>query len=128
MIFPADSRAIRTMLSRQSGRTPDEQNVYAHVQGLLKLRHDHPALRLGVQKHVVVADDYYIFTRETAGERLLIAFNKGDATNIAVDLTDTSIANAKVLRGLNSAPGATLQGAHLRLHLGPQSVAIYSID
>jgi neopullulanase len=122
--FPGDPHNAFT----QSGRTAEEQDVYAHVQGLLKLRRDHPALRLGVQKHVVVTDDYYIFIRETAGERLLIAFNKGDAKDVAVDLTDTSIANAEALRGVNSAPGATLQGAHLQLHLDTHSVAIYSID
>ena len=59
--FPGDQHNAFT----QSGRTPDEQDVYAHVQGLLKLRRDHPALRIGEQKHTVVTDDYYLFTRES---------------------------------------------------------------
>ncbi len=123
--FPGDPHNAFT----QSGRTPEQQDLYAHVQGLLKLRREHPALRLGVQKHVAVTDDYYIFTRETAGERLLIAFNKADGPkNLTVDLTDTSIANAMALHGLNSAPAATLQGTQLQLRMNPQSVAIYRID
>src|SRR5208283_893667 len=85
--FPGDLHNAFT----QAGRTPEEQDVYAHVQGLLKLRREHPALRVSEQKHVVVTDDYYIFTRETAGERLLVVFYKGDAPkSISVDLTDTS--------------------------------------
>ena len=123
------SRRLSTTPSRQAGRTPTEQDVYAHVQGLLKLRREHPALRLGVQKHVVVTDDYYLFTRETAGERLLIVFYKGEAAkSVTVDLTDTSIANAKAFQGLNSAPAATLQGTQLQLQLLPQSVAIYQVN
>ena len=53
-IFPEVSRATRTTRSHKRGRTPEEQDVYAHVQGLLKLRREHPALRVGGQKHVVV--------------------------------------------------------------------------
>jgi glycosidase len=123
--FPGDARNAFT----QAGRTPDEQDVYAHVQGLLKLRRDHPALRSGEQKHVVVANDYYIFTRETGSERLMIVFYKGDAAkSLTVDLTDTSIANAKGFHALNSAMAPTLQGTQLQLQLAPQSVAIYKVE
>jgi glycosidase len=123
--FPGDPQSAFT----QAGRTPDERDAYAHVQGLLKLRHDHPALREGDQKHVVVTDDSYIFTRETSGERLLVVFYKGEAPKaVDVDLTGTSIANAKGLTSLNSAPSATVQGTTVHLELVPQTVAIYRID
>ena len=122
--FPGDSHNA----FMAAGRTPEAQDVYAHVQGLLKLRREHPALRLGVQKHVAVADDYYIFTRETEGEKLLVVFYKGDtAKPLSVDLTDTSIVNVTAIQGLNSAPAATLRGAQLQLQLEPQSVAIYQL-
>jgi hypothetical protein len=99
------------------------------VQGLLKLRRDHPALRIGEQKHVVVTDDYYLFTRESASERLMVAFYKGTgAKSITVDLTGTSIANAKALVPLNTAPGVRLSGTQLELQLAPQSVAVYKVE
>ena len=45
---------------------------------------------------MAVADKYYAFTREGSGERLLIVFHSGDAAeNITLDVTDTSIADAK---------------------------------
>jgi glycosidase len=123
--FPGDAHNAFTA----AGRTPDEQDVYSHLQGLLRLRRDHPALRVGEQKHVVVTDDYYIFTRETSGERLLVVFYKGDAAKaVDVDLTDTSIANAKAFTSLNSAPAPNLEGSVLHLQLVPQTVAIYRID
>lgn len=123
--FPGDQRNAFT----QAGRTADEQDVYSHVQGLLKLRRDHPALRIGEQKHVVVADDYYVFTRETKGERLMIVFYKGDAPkSVTVDLTDTTIADAKAFTALNSAPATRLQGMQMQLQLAPQSVAVYKVE
>ena len=86
-------------------------------------------MREGAQKHVVVADDYYLFTRETAGERLLIAFYKGDAPkSLSVDLTDTSIADAKSVTPLFAGSAATLSGRQLTLQLAPMSVAVYRID
>jgi neopullulanase len=123
--FPGDSRSAFT----QSGRTPEEQEVYAHLQGLLKLRREHPALRMGQQKHVVVTDDYYVFTRETPGERLLIVFYKGEAEKaVSVDLADTSIADARGFTPLNSGAPATVQGGKLQLKLAPQSLVIYNVN
>jgi glycosidase len=123
--FPGDTQNAFTA----AGRTPDEQDVYGHVQGLLKLRRDHPALRVGEQKHVVVTDDYYIFTRETSGERLLVAFYRGEAPKVIdVDLSGTSIVNARAFAPLNSGPAASVQGSSLHLQLLPQTVAIYRID
>jgi glycosidase len=123
--FPGDQRNAFT----QIGRTPDEQEVFAHVQGLLKLRREHPALRLGVQKHVAVTDDYYVFTREAADERLMVVFYRGDkAKTVTIDLTDTSIANAKGFVSVNSASEVHLEGPQMQLQLAPQSVAMYKVE
>jgi glycosidase len=123
--FPGDQHNAFT----QAGRTCEEQNVYSHVNGLLQLRREHPALRVGEQKHVVVTDDYYIFTREASSERLLIVFYNGEAPKtIDVDLTGTSISGAKGFTSLNAGPAATLKASTLRLQLVPQTVAIYRID
>ena len=122
--FPGDPNNAFTA----AGRTPEEQAVYAHVQGLLNLRREHPALREGEQKHLAVSDDYYLFTRETASERLLVVFYKGEsARDLTVDLADTSIADAIALTALNSTGRASLQGGKLQLQLAPQSVAIYQV-
>ncbi len=123
--FPGDKQDAFA----QAGRTPEQQEIYAHLQSLLKLRRDHPALREGVQKHVIVADDYYLFTRETPGERLLVAFYKGDAAkNLSVDLSDTSIADAKSVTPIFLGSAATLNGRQLTVQLAPMSVAVYRID
>jgi glycosidase len=124
--FPGDQHSAFT----QAGRTPEEQDIYAHVQSLLKLRKEHAALRTGVQKHVAVADNYYAFTRETGGERLLIVFHNKDATESnALDFSDTSLANAEALTpifGDSSAP--QLESNSVRLQLQPNSLTIYKVE
>lgn len=93
--FPGDQHDAFT----PQGRTPEEEDVFAHVQALLKLRQRHAALRTGVQKHVAIGDKYYAFTRESDGERLLIVFhNANSAESVAFDLTGTSIEDAKARR------------------------------
>jgi hypothetical protein len=86
-------------------------------------------LREGDQRHVVVTDDYYIFTRETTGERLLMVFYNGEAAkSITIDLADTTIANATGFTSLNSSPAASLEGTSLHLQLVPQTLSIYRIE
>ena len=123
--FPGDQQNAFT----QTGRTPQQQGIYTYLQSLLKLRHDHPALREGVQKHVVVDNDYYLFTRQLPGERLLVAFYKGQSPrSLSVDLTNTSIADAKSITPLFGGSAATLAGTQLTLQLAPMSVAIYRAE
>jgi glycosidase len=122
--FPGDPQNAFT----QAGRNAQQQDVYSHLQSLLKLRGSHPALRLGIQKHVVVADDYYLFTRETNGERLLIAFYKGDASKgLTVDLAETSIANAAGLSPLFGSSTAQLSGKQIQLQLQPMTLTVWTI-
>jgi glycosidase len=122
--FPGDQQNAFT----QPGRTAEQQDIYKYVQSVLKLRREHPALREGVLKHVAVADEYYIFTRESAGERLLVVFYKGFGSTIQVDVTDTSIADATSVTPLFAAAAPTLSGGQLSLPVAPMSVAVYRVE
>jgi glycosidase len=123
--FPGDSNNAFT----REGRTPEEQDVFSHVQSLLKLRQEHPALRTGVQKHVVVTDKTYAFTRESGSERLLIVFHNGDLReNATFDLAGTSIENAKTVVPIFGAAPAHLENSRLILQLAPNSLTIYLVQ
>jgi glycosidase len=123
--FPRDKQDAFT----RAGRSSEQQEIFAHLQSLLKLRREHRALREGVQKHVVVADDYYLFTREIAGENLLVVFYKGTGPkSLAVDLTGTSIADATSVSPLFAGSTPSLNGRKLTLQLAPMSVAVYQIN
>ena len=122
--FPGDTNNAFT----QAGRTPEQQDVFAHTQALLKLRREHPALRTGVQKHVAVSDKYYLFTREVAGERLLIAFHNSDTPEtITVGLSGTSIFGAQSLEPLVGPSLAQLQDDRVTLQLAPYSLTVYQV-
>ncbi len=123
--FPGDANNAFT----QAGRTPEQQDVFAHVQTLLMLRKEHPALREGTQKHVTVKDKYYVFTRETQGEHLLVVFHNGDVPEAAdIDLAGTSINGARSMRKIFGPSDAELRGDHLNLKLAPRSLTIYQVQ
>ena len=122
--FPGDQHDAFTA----PGRTPEDQDVFSHVQSLLKLRAEHTALRFGVQKHVAVADDYYAFTRETDGERLLVIFHgSGGDGSITLNLAATSVADAKSLTPVFSFGAAQLKGSQVQVQLAADSLAIYEV-
>ncbi len=123
--FPGDQHNAFT----REGRNPEQQAMFAHVQTLLTIRQQHAALRIGTQKHVAVAERYYAFTREGGGERLLVVFHNGDvAENVALDLTDTSIQDAKTLLPIFGNAAAQLQGGRVNLQLAPNSLVIYQVQ
>jgi glycosidase len=64
--FPAGSFSA-------SGRTPEQQSVWAHVRKLAQLREQYPALRRGELQQIAVTDDTYVYRR---GD-LLVFLNKG---------------------------------------------------
>jgi neopullulanase len=60
--FPNDSRNAFD----ESGRTPEQQEIFSYVQSLLRLRAEHPALRTGDLKLIYVDDSAYVYRRELA--------------------------------------------------------------
>jgi glycosidase len=46
-----------------SGRTPEQQAVFAHVQNLLQLRAATPDLRHGATEHIAVTEQQYVYRR-----------------------------------------------------------------
>ena len=123
--FPGDSHNAFT----REGRSPAEQEVYSHVQALLRLRQQHPALSSGVQKHLAVADKYYAFTRELVEERLLIVFYDDDVPqSITLKLAGSSIENAKSLLPVFGDSKAELTDGEVHVQAAPMSLTIYQVQ
>jgi glycosidase len=70
--FPGDLRDAFT----SSGRTSEQQEVFAHVQSLLALRKAHPTLRTGKQWHIGWDETYYAFLCELPQEKLLVVYKR----------------------------------------------------
>ena len=73
--WPGDARDAFA----QAGRTPEEQATFETFRDLLKLRKAHPALRRGTTTQVAATDQAYAYTRQGAGEQILVVFNFGKA-------------------------------------------------
>ena len=122
--FPGDPRNAFTA----QGRTPDEQEIFSHVQALLRLRREHPALRGGRHWHLAWDQSFYAFVRETAGERLFVVFNNADQpAKLQLNLNDTPIALAQALEPLFSAQPAAILAEHAEVEVAARNLAIYTV-
>jgi glycosidase len=122
--FPGDKRNAFT----SSGRTGDEQDVFAYVQSLLELRRAHPALRGGRQWHIAVDDNYYAFLREDGRDRVLVIFNHtSDPNHIRLDLADTPLSSLHTLSPLVGGVSARLAEHSIEADMMPESVAIFEV-
>jgi len=122
--FPGDPRNAFTA----GGRTPEQQDVFAHVQSLMALRREHPALRTGKQWHIGWDETYYAFLRELPEEKLLVVYNNSSSSrNLNIPLGDTSLENVHDLESVFGGISASIQNNEVRLQLGPQSIAVFKV-
>jgi glycosidase len=110
-----------------AGRTPDQAEVFNHLQSLLKLRAEHPALRDGRHLHVGWDETYYAFVRDDAKERLLVIFNNGNERTLSIPIDDTVMQQANTLTPLLGGPAAQIVSEQVRLSMARKSVAIYIV-
>ncbi|MGA8502694.1 MAG: alpha-amylase family glycosyl hydrolase [Candidatus Sulfotelmatobacter sp.] len=130
--FSGDKRDAFT----SEGRTPEEQSVFIHVQDLLRLRREHPALREGELIHIFADDQVFAFVRQHAeasdgpAEQLLVVMNNADQPRtIELNLRDTPIAKARSIRALMGTGNAELlDGPGIKVPVASRSVNIYQMD
>jgi glycosidase len=113
----------------EHGRTRDQQELFAYVKGLLRLRREHSALQDGRLWHLFSDDTSYVFARESEEERLLVVFNNNSKPReIDVTLGDTP------LQGMVSATRlfgeARVARTRTELHIDEpaQSVSIFVLN
>ncbi|MBZ5702506.1 MAG: cyclomaltodextrinase N-terminal domain-containing protein [Acidobacteriia bacterium] len=109
-----------------AGRTPAEEELFAYVQALLRLRREHVALRRGRQWHLAVDAGVYTFARECAEESLLIIANTSDhPRTISVPLEDTPLRGIHSLSAVLSAEPGSVQHGQAEARIAAKSVAVY---
>ncbi len=113
----------------QSGRTPEQQEIFSHVQRLLSLRKEHPALRHGELWDISWDESAYAFARSSREERLLVVFNSGSsAKTLHRAFGDTPPQGAQKLTPLVGEHGAELSGDTVDLRLAPNELEIFSVQ
>jgi len=122
--FPGDPRDAFTA----GGRTSEQQDVFAHVQSLLALRKNHPALRTGKQWHIGWDDSYYAFLRDLPEEKLLVVYNNApEPKNIEIPVDDTPIETARQLQSIFGSGSAELSTGKVHVSLPALSISVFSV-
>jgi neopullulanase len=124
--FPGDPLNAFTAL----GRTPEQQDIFAHVQSLLALRHSHPALRTGKQWHIAWDDNYYAFLRDSPQnhDQLLIVYNNASTSlDLHIPVDHTPLETAHQLLSVFGPASAKLLNQNVELSLPARTLAIFSV-
>jgi len=112
----------------QSGRAVEQQQIFSHVQALLRLRREHPALRRGSLEHIYWDGTSYAFARIGEGERLLIAFNAGDtAKSLSLSFADTPLHGVHQLTSLFGSSEQLAKSDAIELSLAAHELLIYAV-
>jgi neopullulanase len=124
--FPGDKQNAFT----QSGRTPEQQDIFSHVQKLLSLRKEHPALRHGQLWHISWDESSYAFARTTSEERLLVVFNSGATPKtLRLPFAGTPLQGAQKLTPLLGKGGEVeTKNDSADLMLAPNQPEIFSVQ
>ena len=111
------------------GRTANQQDLFAYVQALLRLRRQHPALQSGRLWHLASDESSYVFLRETEEERVLVAFNNSaQPRDLRVLFKDTPASGAASVMALFGLAKAHLANEECRLDLPPQSLSVFLLN
>ena len=122
--FPGDSRNAFS----SAGRSPDEQEIFAHAQSLLRLRQAHPALRTGTQWHIGWDDSYYAFVRESPEEKLLVIFNNAASPReLQIPIEDTPLASVTRFENLFGPGQVEVKDKAVQAKLPAMSLSVYRV-
>ena len=122
--FPGDKHSAFAA----SGRTPEEQDVFAHLQRLTRLHKQHPALEDGNLVLLDVSEHCLAFLRSKGNDRLLIVLN-ASSTEQKIELmrADTPLVKLAAAQPVFEAAPARLDADKLSVTAAPVSVSIYTL-
>ena len=122
-----------------TGRTPQQQAMYALVQGLLDLRAHHDALQTGAQQNLLADDSGFVFARfdvpaqksgppPAPSEIDLVLMNKSDAPRtFHLDFTRTALDGVNSLTPLwNSKDTVTVTQDHCDVTVAAEQLVVFA--
>jgi neopullulanase len=121
--FPGDPHNAFTA----SGRTAEQQDVFAHVQSLLSLRKNHTALRNGKQWHIGWNDKYYAFVRESEEEKLLVVYNNApEKLELNIPVENTMLDTVRQLQTVFGNTTAEIVTGKVHVVVPSQSLVVFT--
>ena len=122
--FPGDPRNAFL----ESGRTPEQQELFSHIQHLLSLRRDHPSLRDGQLWNIFWNQNVYVFARISKDERVLVVINVAtNAQSVEFSLSDTPLAGASRLVPLYGGSPQQIQNDRVDVVVPADGVQMYLV-
>jgi neopullulanase len=122
--WPGDAQNAFT----REGRTREQSELFGYAQSLLRVRHEHAALRSGRLWHLSSDDSSYVFMRETEEEKLVVAFHNGSINReMKISLRNTPAQEASEISLLFGDAQAELSSRELHLQLPTQSLTIFQL-
>ena len=123
--FPGDKQDAFV----ESGRTPQQQALFAHLQHLLALRRDHVALRRGQLWNIFWNRNVYAFARASANERILVLANAGSEPQaITLALADSPLAGAAKLSPLLDGTEQPVRNDRVALTIPAGDAQVYLVQ
>jgi neopullulanase len=127
--FPGGWREDARNAFTEEGRTHDQQELFAYVQALLRLRREHTALSSGRLWHLFSDEATYVFMREMEEERVMVIIqNSSQPGEFRFTLADTAAQNAARVSRLFGEADAELASKELHIHAPAESASIFSLD
>jgi glycosidase len=127
--FPGGWREDTRNAFSEQGRTREQQELFAYVKELLRLRREHAALSGGRLWHLFSDETSYVFARESEEERLLVVFNNSStAREIDVSLQDTPLQGVVIANRLFGYGSVKRAGTELHIDEPAQSISIFILN
>jgi glycosidase len=127
--FPGGWREDTRNAFTEEGRTREQQELFAFVRELLRLRRGHAALTGGRLWHLFSDQTSYVFLRESEDERVLVIFqNSPQSREFRFPLGDTPAQNAARILRLFGEASVELAGKEVHVRAPAESVSIFSLD
>jgi neopullulanase len=101
--FPGGFRDSSRNAFTREGRSDLENELFEFTKKMIKLRKNHPALSQGEMIHLPAFDEFYIFFRISAAERIMIVVNNREQSrNLNTALFEHHFQNTKYLLNIEN--------------------------
>jgi glycosidase len=121
--FPGDARSAFD----EAGRTATEQDVFAHVRTLARLRATSPALRRGSTRNLAVNEQSWVYARVLGDDTAVVVLNNGAAAaEVEFETGELALSDGASFEDrLGGGPRLIVEGGRARVTLEGRSAAVY---
>jgi glycosidase len=127
--FPGGWREDARNAFTENGRTAEQQEVFAFVRNLLRVRREHLALSEGRLWSLYSDESAFAFLRESEDEKVLVAFNRSKSEReLRVAIGETPAAGTVGIEKLFGEGRAAVNGREIVVSVPAESSAIFGLN